>query len=751
MSGSSALLVGVLLCLPAQTEEKPALMVLPKTPEQLAKQRVENLLREARTLYALGIRNTREDKLLQAIKLLETARKFDPDSAEIVRALYPLYEVLDRSEEALELAELVLDREPTDISTVLDHARMATRSEQHHRALHRLRRASEAKVLQEKPELAYKVLTQIAKIEQQQQLWRDLISTLQQITQLLAQSRKALLMADVVRVEDYEIVQGGYHEQIGATYLKLGNSLTALTEFKKANEFYAKIPDPKVRAQTGKIHWYMCEIYFERNDPKNALESLDWYLQQKPVELPPYERKIQLLKMLGRDREILPYLKKVSESFPERLPLRLLYAAQLSQSAPLRKEAEDFYLKLLEVHLKPEVYQGLFRLYQLDDRMTRIIDMVDDVEKALQEETLKPQNRDRLQLQQRAIRLALRNDKELVAALLPVCLQELNQKEKERKIHTWYFLAYLAQKTKQLDKAETLFRTCLREAPAHLEYQVYGGLLEVLWARRKPLEVEKVCRAALDGPRPARATFPGLFHRNIARVLAERGDLEGAIKEITKAIDISAEDTKVNALTIRAQYYAQLGKREKAVSECEAILKEFKDPKHQRAARLTLANVYSQIGQPDQAEAQLRFLLEINPDDSLALNNLGYQLADSGKRLEEAERLLRRAIAIERAALKDIEEDDVSASTLDSLGWVLFRRGKYEEAREYIEKAVLISDGQDDAILLDHLGDVYVKLGLIEKALNTWQKALRQIEFDPRPKKEERKTQLEKKIRALSR
>ncbi len=85
----------------------------------------------------------------------------------------------------------------------------------------------------------------------------------------------------------------------------------------------------------------------------------------------------------------------------------------------------------------------------------------------------------------------------------------------------------------------------------------------MLWARRKPNDVEKLCRAALDGPRPARATFPGLFHRNLARVLAERGDFEVAIKEVTKAVDISAEDAKVSSLTMRASLYAQLGKVKK--------------------------------------------------------------------------------------------------------------------------------------------------------------------------------------------
>ncbi len=79
----------------------------------------------------------------------------------------------------------------------------------------------------------------------------------------------------------------------------------------------------------------------------------------------------------------------------------MVYASYLSKNPLTRKEAEDLYNTLLSQNIKPEVYQGLFRLYQLDDRMSRVIDKVDEVEKSLQNEDVKPINRDRLLNQQR--------------------------------------------------------------------------------------------------------------------------------------------------------------------------------------------------------------------------------------------------------------------------------------------------------------------------------------------------------------
>ena len=78
-----------------------------------------------------------------------------------------------------------------------------------------------------------------------------------------------------------------------------------------------------------------------------------------------------------------------------------------------------------------------------------------------------------------------------------------------------------------------------------------------------------------------------------------------------------------------------------------------------------------------RGEAELEILFAKNPDDPGVNNDLGYLYADQGKNLEKAEAMIRKAVA---------EEPD-NYAYLDSLGWVLFKRGKFQEARGPLEKA----------------------------------------------------------------
>jgi len=64
---------------------------------------------------------------------------------------------------------------------------------------------------------------------------------------------------------------------------------------------------------------------------------------------------------------------------------------------------------------------------------------------------------------------------------------------------------------------------------------------------------------------------------------------------------------------------------------------------------------------------------------------------------------------------------------LDSMGWVLFKRQKYEEAQEYLKKASKLPGGGDSTIL-DHLADCYHKLNKTKEATALWKKALEEAQ-----------------------
>ncbi len=106
------------------------------------------------------------------------------------------------------------------------------------------------------------------------------------------------------------------------------------------------------------------------------------------------------------------------------------------------------------------------------------------------------------------------------------------------------------------------------------------------------------------------------------------------------------------------------------------------------------------------------------PDNTLALNNYAYLLAESGGDLKEAERMAGQAIRIET-------ENPVY---LDTYAWILFKQGEYTEALPYQSIAVEKSADEPSAELFDHFGDILFKAGEPERALENWNKAL---ELDP--------------------
>jgi tetratricopeptide (TPR) repeat protein len=127
---------------------------------------------------------------------------------------------------------------------------------------------------------------------------------------------------------------------------------------------------------------------------------------------------------------------------------------------------------------------------------------------------------------------------------------------------------------------------------------------------------------------------------------------------------------------------------------------------------------HERLDQWDKAEADFRQALELNPDQPQVLNYLGYSLVEKQENLDEALDMIERAVA----ARPD------SGYIVDSLGWVLYRLGRYEEAVGHMEKAVELMPV--DPVVNDHLGDVYWAVGRFREAEFQWKRALSFIKPD---------------------
>ena len=128
-------------------------------------------------------------------------------------------------------------------------------------------------------------------------------------------------------------------------------------------------------------------------------------------------------------------------------------------------------------------------------------------------------------------------------------------------------------------------------------------------------------------------------------------------------------------------------------------------------ANSILALCYDNLGYPEKSIALYESSLRLDPGNILITNNLAYVLASQGTELLRAKKLAMKAVAAEPA----------NAGYLDTLGWILFRMGEYENAGEILEKAVGMDPGESE--IFDHLSQVYEKLGNKLKAMEMRERA----------------------------
>ncbi len=124
-----------------------------------------------------------------------------------------------------------------------------------------------------------------------------------------------------------------------------------------------------------------------------------------------------------------------------------------------------------------------------------------------------------------------------------------------------------------------------------------------------------------------------------------------------------------------------------------------------------LGDIAHYAKQYELSDSAYEAALQLDPDNSNALNNYAYFLSLRKTNLDKADSM----------SLRSIELDPENPSNLDTYGWILFQKKEYEKAYIYIEKSLKILP--QNAEVVEHMGDVLYMLGQYEKALEHWQKA----------------------------
>ena len=226
------------------------------------------------------------------------------------------------------------------------------------------------------------------------------------------------------------------------------------------------------------------------------------------------------------------------------------------------------------------------------------------------------------------------------------------------------------------------------------------------------LATETYDKIPVDSPSYLRATL------GRAKALRMAGDTDQAIEVLKGLADVAPDQPDVFADL--GDILRRLDRHAEAVEVYDRAI-ELYDAAGQDNWLLYFTRGISleRSGAWERSEADLRRALELRPDQPQVLNYLGYSLVELQVKLDEALDMIERAVA---ARPND-------GYITDSLGWVLYRLGRYEEAVGHMERATELMPV--DPIVNDHLGDVYWAVGRYREARFQWERAM---SFEPEEK-----------------
>ena len=441
---------------------------------------------------------------------------------------------------------------------------------------------------------------------------------------------------------------------------------------------------------------------------------------------------------LGDNKAAADMLRKVSDKSPN--------ARNLFQLANAYEQMREYSLaaqalrKALDLNppnagdFKRALAQDLMLAEKLDDSLKTynelVVDEPNDVLSWLRISQIHRQRKDYTKAREAAAKA-----KSIDAANMEVRYNEVSLLESEGRVddaiaalkemvettnRKTYNPAEKAQRVALLERLGVLYRSHDKTQDAVNTFRQIGELDPDL-ANRSAAQVIESYRQARDYPKAekeAEAAFQKFPQDRMvqlvrASILADSGKNNEAIAAAKKLFN--GKDDRETYVTLAQLYekgkkYEEMGK---ALDEADK-LSESKDDKVNIS--FMRGAMYEKLKKFDKAEAEFRKVLNSDPENTSALNYLGYMLADRNERVQEAYEMIKKAV----------DKEPNNGAYLDSLGWVYFRLDKLTEAENYLKQA--LEQTKRDPAVHDHLAEVYAKQGKTKDAIIHWEISLKEWE-----------------------
>lgn len=491
-----------------------------------------------------------------------------------------------------------------------------------------------------------------------------------------------------------------------SNYERIGQIFLDAKRIQLAEQAY-ELAAKSGRVGAGNLSFNRARVLLLSDKPDEALTELQKYLdaQKRTKGREAYQLLADILGKLKRTDELIARLEELASKDGHNLPLQFFLAERLVDVNELDK-ARQIYEAALPQGADPTGYIGLIRVLR---KMQKPQELLELLERALTK--LGPEGLAQLEEELKSVA----EDANTVDALIGAAREQAKADPRQLTFPKAFLLAGLAKALDRTDDAVEFYRAAIK-LNKEQSLSLYRELHNVLVKAHRYATSEEIFKEALAERRSAaeRADLLGL----LARSQLLNGKLQDAIDSIDEALRLEPGD--VSHLFDEAWIYSHARQWDQAYAKFEKLRDMFPENKRlQRFCQFSLSNILVQKGEFRKGEEILEKILEVDPDDTQVNNDLGYLWADQGKNLDRAEKMIRKAV----------EAEPDNGAYLDSLGWLLFKQGKYEEAIGPIEQAVKKNTG-GDTTLLDHLGDVQLKLMQTDKAVESWQKALIGAEAD---------------------